>query len=347
MARPSKSSRQLPLLDSSHLVTRVGIDENGLGPQLGPLIVTGVRATIDSVKIPDPSSFASVLDNSLLNDSKKLVAHGDVAVGEAWARAVFSGTGNPFSLLKQLSLDDYATLTAPCPSGLSPQCWGIESIQWAADSALVDRVEQKKHQLALAGITKLEAKCVVLCPSRLHDRIAARNSLFLVDLEAMERLIIALGTNQPNLSICCGKVGALTKYLPHLRSFSGSSASIVEENRPKSCYQFSGFGQVEFVQDADASDPLVALASLIGKYIRELLMGSIVSYWKSRDNSLTNASGYHDPVTAKFVLNTVALREKENVPNRCFLRPTRGAENAPRGTKNGAKKSTKRTNQIP
>ena len=48
---------------------------------------------------------------------------------------------------------------------------------------------------------------------------------------------------------------------------------VVLERRPsQSSYHFPGLGRVCFVRDADAHDPLVMLASLVGKYVRELLM---------------------------------------------------------------------------
>src|SRR5262249_26383823 len=66
--------------------TFVGIDENGLGPRLGPLVVTAASAFV-----PDPEGAKRTLGKprgklkERLGDSKELVAFGDSKLGEAWA----------------------------------------------------------------------------------------------------------------------------------------------------------------------------------------------------------------------------------------------------------------------
>jgi hypothetical protein len=65
---------------------------------------------------------------------------------------------------------------------------------------------------------------------------------------------------------------------------------------------------------------LVGLASLVGKYLRELLMGHIVDRYRETDATLPRASGYHDPVTARFVLETATIRRQQEIPDICFER---------------------------
>jgi len=72
------------------------------------------------------------------------------------------------------------------------------------------------------------------------------------------------------------------------------------------------------LRDADARDPLVMLASLVGKWVRELLMAR-VSDWYSVDRS-ERPSGYHDPETARFVDATALVRRERRVPDICFER---------------------------
>ena len=75
------------------------------------------------------------------------------------------------------------------------------------------------------------------------------------------------------------------------------------------------------MRDADASDPLVMLASLVGKYVREILMDRIAGYYRNelKDPDLS-PSGYHDPVTAKFVIRTAAIRKTLSIVQDCFER---------------------------
>jgi hypothetical protein len=61
------------------------------------------------------------------------------------------------------------------------------------------------------------------------------------------------------------------------------------------------------------------LASLVGKYVRELFMRRIASHYP-RGPEAPRPSGYHDPVTDDFVVDTSRLRRKRAVPDRCFER---------------------------
>ena len=85
---------------------------------------------------------------------------------------------------------------------------------------------------------------------------------------------------------------------------------------------------------ADASDPLVMLASLVGKYVRELLMARIVRFYPAGDDE-SGASGYHDPVTHAFVERTALFRRDRSVPIHCFERARDEAAIAARRARSG------------
>src|SRR5262245_55054872 len=73
---------------------RIGVDENGLGPRLGPLIVTAVLARVEGFGCRLAARPARGRLGRRLGDSKQLVSHGDVSLAEAWARAlVLRGCG--------------------------------------------------------------------------------------------------------------------------------------------------------------------------------------------------------------------------------------------------------------
>ena len=61
------------------------------------------------------------------------------------------------------------------------------------------------------------------------------------------------------------------------------------------------------------------LASLVGKYVRELFMTRIASHYPAREDE-PRPSGYHDPVTARFVDRTALVRKDRKFPDRCFER---------------------------
>jgi ribonuclease HII len=109
-------------------------------------------------------------------------------------------------------------------------------------------------------------------------------------------------------------------YSKFFGPLSGYLHAVLEQGRGRSAYRFPGLGEVHFVRDADASDPLVMLASLVGKYVRELLMNRVARFYVADHEPDARPSGYHDPHTARFVQATALLRLQRSVPNGCFER---------------------------
>ena len=113
-----------------------------------------------------------------LGDSKKLLGHGNTALGEAWARAIARRMGvanleGPDALVHALSLDGPAVLRARCPTDHTEQCWNRAGESFRADDALVADVERDLAKLAAQGIDVLYVACVVTCTRRLNDEIGA------------------------------------------------------------------------------------------------------------------------------------------------------------------------------
>jgi ribonuclease HII len=96
---------------------------------------------------------------------------------------------------------------------------------------------------------------------------------------------------------------------------------IEHESRSESAYRVGDFGRLRFLVDADAQDPLVGLASLVGKYIREQMMARLTRFVRKIEPSVAAVSGYRDPNTAKFVAATARIRQTLGVPDDCFFRP--------------------------
>ena len=303
---------------------RLGIDENGLGPQLGPLIVTGVMARLtDAAQERFEHDAASFLHERLA-DSKQLVDHRHVALGEAWARGLpvgANGITTPDALVQALSLHDRDHLLAPCPKKARAQCWSTDVEVFDATDEQVAAARSDLAALRDHGVDVVWAKSVIVCVKRINEQRAQGRSRLDIDLRSMEELIAAARSEAgEDVQAACGKVGGMQRYAGRFSVLSDRLYTILEESRAQSSYRIAGIGTVRFLRDAEGRDPLVALASLVGKYMRETLMRRIVGHYRRQDGTLRDASGYNDPVTDAFVRATGALRERGGIPDECFLR---------------------------
>ena len=301
---------------------RVGVDENGLGARLGPLVVTAVLARVSEQGRRTLSRKLPRAIRADLDDSKRLMTHTDVALGEAWARALSTKpVSSPAELFEQLSLEGSGKLKKPCESHVAGQCWNDQGEEFLAETAHVVRIGKHRAALAERGVELLSVRSSVVCTKNLNDKKQSGTNRFVADLHAMEWLLLqARAEAGGDIEAVCGKVGGIAEYSKFFGPLSGRLHAILAEGRARSGYRFPGLGEVHFVRDADASDPLVSLSSLVGKYVRELFMSRIGLHYADRESEDKRPSGYHDPVTAGFVLRSELLRRKRKIPDHCFER---------------------------
>ncbi len=308
----------------------VGIDENGMGPRLGPLIVTSVLATVDAAGAKLVSSRPRGAVAKRIGDSKKLVTFDDSALGEAWARAIAVRSGiharTPGELLGAIGLDGETTLQAPCPSHHVDLCWSTEGESFAATDAMVAACAKDLDRLAAKGVEIRRARVAVVCTKRLNDAVDRGLSRFDVDLHTMERLTLdARDEARDEVYALCGKVGGFGFYGPRFGPLAGYLHSVLLESRARSEYQVPGVGRLAFVRNGDDTHLIIGLASLVGKWARDHLMRRVVRYHRTHGAvhggaDLAEASGYHDPVTTQFINASALTRKERRIAPTCFER---------------------------
>jgi ribonuclease HII len=301
---------------------QIGADENGLGSRLGPMIVTAVLAETDAQGERFLSRRLPKRLREDLDDSKRLMSHTNVGIGEAWARAL---TGNaastPAELFERISLEGSAHLRKPCPKTAHAQCWTDDREIFSATEKQLARAQEHVLTLNERGVRLVEVRTSVVCTQKLNENRRRGINRFTSDLHAMESLILKLqGTAGAPVHAVCGKVGGIGEYAKFFGPLAGWLHATIVEGQAESAYQFPTLGRIRFVRDADAHAPLVMLASLVGKYVRELFMSRIASHYPSQDEDEPRPSGYHDPITAAFVDRTALVRKKRRVPDNCFER---------------------------
>jgi ribonuclease HII len=317
VTRPSRGDTPPPYV--------LGVDENGVGPRLGPMIVTSVLVRTDARGAKTMCAPARGKLAERAGDSKALVAFADATLGEAWARAIVARQGGApetqRELMRALFLDPEEELTRPCPTHHDDLCFSDRNEALTADAALVKECARDLERLAARGADVTRARVAVSCARRLNDAAALGRSRFDVDLEHMERLVLAARRDAgEDVLALCGKVGGIDFYGGRFIHLSSYLFSTIEEGRAASAYQIPGVGRVAFTRDADAHHLVVGLASLVGKWVRDALMRRVTGWFRELDPDVADVSGYHDPATARFVDATRLVRRARKVDDDCFER---------------------------
>lgn len=326
-----------------------------MGPRLGPMIVTSVLARVDPEK--DGAKTATSKPRGALakriGDSKKLVAFEDSNLGEAWARAIVARSRRsastasldaaafragsaggqalqsepitPADLLSTIGLDSDVSLRAPCPKHHVDLCWSTEGEAFSSTEESVASCTKDLERLAARGMDVLGVRVAILCTRRLNDAVGKGLSRFDVDLHTMERLTLAAREEVgADVYAFCGKVGGFDFYSDRFGPLSGRLHTVLVEGRARSEYQMPGVGRLAFLRDADESHLIVGLASIVGKWARDHLMRRVVRYHRTHVPDVPEASGYHDPVSSRFIEATSLVRKKLRIDDRCFERTSLG-----------------------
>lgn len=300
----------------------VGIDENGLGPRLGPLVATAVTIEVERY---DVKRLARAGARSGVGDSKATAGFGKMALAESVSLALAERQcGTPINgiddLFEAVAVDGALALRAPCPGSTARQCWSasLPLPLFGGDAAEGRRILDR---LGRSGVRVERARSAIACARLYNEGVDRWGSKLRVDLSLFERLLRdARRAGREDLTAICGMVGGVRKYIPQFTEIAAEHVEIVSEARAAAHYRVQGVGEVRFEVDSDANHLPVALASMLGKYVREIAMARQNRFYQEHDPELPDVSGYHDPVTGRFVDATRLLRGKLGIEPRCFER---------------------------
>ena len=251
-----------------------------------------------------------------------------MAFTESVALAILDGRGESGApstadrLLERLFPGVRLELGACCPNApTADQCWAVDPSLpvFGGDS------QMGKDLLAkLVGRSKLrilDVQSRVACAGVLNAKRAAGSNKLEVDLELFEDLIDSVRCRHgaPDL-VVCGMVGGIRDYASRFSRFESDRVRALRGRRGQRRYAIESFGEVRFEVDADARHLPVALASIVGKYVREICMHRIGEFYRRNDPGLPLASGYHDRVTTRFIRATEHSRLRLGIAHECFRR---------------------------
>jgi len=302
----------------------MGVDENGLGPRLGPLLATSVALWTPRY------ARAALSDRGLalgLTDSKQTGGFGRMGFIESVALALVkrAGRGVPATadgLLDRVSPESRPRLRACCPDEpTAGQCWAVDlplplfGGEAAYGEELLDRL------IGRSSLRIVDVQSRIACAGVLNAKLAAGKNKLAVDLELFEDLICAVHSRHgsPLLAVC-GMIGGIRDYASRLSRFEPHRVASLAGRRGQRRYAVDGVCELRFEVDADARHLPVALASIVGKYVREICMRRIGEFYREGNPELKLASGYHDPVTTRFIDATEASRRRLGIAPDCFRR---------------------------
>jgi len=286
----------------------VGIDEAGFGPILGPLVVSSSTFSLPRNLIE--ADLWQTLRRSLANKRKHIAGRLLIADSKkAYSKSL--GTKHlertVLACLKCLgkepaTLTELIALLCPdCLERLSDYPWykGAGNCQLGAvppDIKLASAV--LSDDLTTNGIKLLDLKSCCLDVGHYNKMVDSVKNKARVLFTATSRLIKSafdeFGGDE--LQIIVDRQGGRVRYRANLqRMFEGMELKILSESPAASSYELGAGGKkmrLHFVVGADERFLPVSLASMVSKYLRELLVANINRYFTGFHSDLKPTAGY-------------------------------------------------------
>jgi ribonuclease HII len=287
----------------------IGIDEAGYGPNLGPFVMTVVGCRVDSDRFETclwdllKGSVRRADDEAdhrlVVADSKQVYspARGWEALERTVLCAHAGGFLKPAGKLLNL-VEHLADTELP---GLGAEAWFTgETLLPTAVSAdeLAMGMDGWRSASEVGGVSWVVCRSAIVAAPRFNDMVERWDSKAAVLGLSMTQLLRSClqATSPEPMRIVIDKHGGRNQYSALLQhAFDDAMVLAQEEGAARSVYRVEGLDRtvrVTFMPKADVAHFTVALASMISKYLRELLMREFNRFWLTHVPGLPPTAGY-------------------------------------------------------
>jgi hypothetical protein len=291
----------------------IGVDEAGYGPNLGPFVMTSVACRVPEELAagdlwhalrPAVRRRQEADDGRLLIEDSKLVYSTTRGI-----QALETGVLVLLAAQNSATNSSHATLTqllgSLCPdahANLCEECWftGTTAVPVAANADdLRTAAGRLTHACSEVRLGWGLVRSVIVCPARFNgllDRWGSKGAVLALALAELLRANHDPDEGTEAVSFCIDKHGGRNNYAALLQqAVPDGMVLVVEEGRERSVYRVAGLKRdirLTFTPRADAAHLCVALASMVSKYLRELLMQEFNRFWQGHVPGLKPTAGY-------------------------------------------------------
>jgi ribonuclease HII len=311
----------------------VGIDEAGYGPNLGPFVMSAA-----AVRVPEPAADVWRLlapavcraaeagrdEPRLVVDDSKAVYSPSKGMGRL-ERGLWPFLANGAASAVPLA-DLWARHVLTPLEHLAAEPWGrvhhLLPAEKATTAAHAESLPALHAACAAGSVAVGPLWSVVVFPRQFNALVDAHNSKAAVPLLGLKRLLdqVCTLTGTDRVEIVVDRLGGRQNYQAVLQeAFPHTLVLCRGESPARSTYAVSPTCNVTFRVKADAECFSVALASMLSKYLREVLMTQFNAYWRQHLPGLKPTAGYPGDAE-RFWKETAAVRQKLRLPEEWLWR---------------------------